>query len=145
MKRGVTYLVPMLLIVIALSLVVSPAHAKTPMTLNDIVAEAAKHVERTDLAGAKALYDKGYIVIDARDQYEYKKGHIKGAINISRGLMEWVIEKEIADKNTNILIYCVSGGRSCLAANQMQKMGYKNVVNMHALFTDWVKVGYPVE
>lgn len=145
MKRGLTYLMPLLLLLIALTLGVSPTHAKAPMTLKDIVAEAAKNVERTDLAGAKALYDKDYVVIDARDQYEYKKGHIKGAVNISRGLMEWKIEKEIADKNTNILIYCVSGGRSCLAAHQMQKMGYKNVVNMHALFADWVKAGYPVE
>lgn len=145
MRKSYTYLMWLLLVLLSITLGGCATQTKGPMTLKDIVAEAAKDVNRVDVAGAKSLYDQGYIFIDARDPNEYKKGHIKGAINISRGLMEWKIEKKITDKNTKILTYCVSGGRSCLAAHSLQRMGYTHVVNMDGLFKDWIKAGYPVE
>lgn len=116
-----------------------------PMTAKDFVAEVEKDVKRVDVGEAKALIDQGYVIVDAREPHEYKKGHIQGAINIPRGIMEWNIEKKITDKNTKILTYCRLGGRSCLAAYSLQRMGYANVVNMDGLFKDWIQAGYPVE
>ena len=116
------------------------------MTANDLVAEAKKNVTMIPVEEAKALFDKGGVIfLDCRDEKEFKSGHIPGAVNISRGLLEFKIENKIPDKNANIVIYCKSGGRGCLACESVGKMGYKNVKNLDGGWKAWTKAGYPVE
>ena len=140
-----TVLIVALMLGIAFVLNAPVALAKD-MTAKDLVAEAKTNITMISLDDAKALFDKGGVTfLDCREAKEYKAGHIPGAINISRGLLEFKIEGKIPDKNANIVIYCKTGGRGCLACESIAKMGYKNVKNMEGGWKAWEKAGYPVD
>jgi len=88
-----------------------------PMTAKELVAQARKTVSEVSVSTAKEAFDRGgYLFLDCREPREYKMGHIPGAINIPRGLIEFKVTKKIPDKNTKILVYCKFGGRGCLTA-----------------------------
>ena len=89
-------------------------------------------------AEAKALMDSesGYIIIDAREQYEYDEGHIPGAILIPYGEIADRAEKALPDKDQLILVYCRSGRRSKIAAEELVKLGYTNVKDFGGII-DW--------
>jgi rhodanese-related sulfurtransferase len=116
------------------------------MTSKDFVNEAKKTVKEISIADAKAAMDSGKaIVLDCRTAKEFKKGHLPKAINLQRGLLEFKAEKKFPDKAAYIIVYCKTGGRSCLGACTMGKMGYKNIVSLAGGWKAWVKAGYPVE
>ena len=140
-----TVLIVALMLGIAFVLNAPVALAKD-MTAKDLVAEAKKNITMISLDDAKALFDKGGVTfLDCREPKEYKAGHIPGAINIARGLLEFKIEGKIPDKNANIVMYCKSGGRGCLACESIGEMGYKSVKNMEGGWMAWSKAGYPVD
>ena len=89
-------------------------------------------------AEAKALMDSesGYIIIDARTQEEYDEGHISGAILIPEYEIADRAEKELPDKDQLILVYCRSGRRSKIAAEELVKLGYTNVKEFGGII-DW--------
>ena len=89
-------------------------------------------------AEAKALMDSesGYIIIDARTQEEYDQGHIPGAILIPEYEIADRAEKEVPDKDQLILVYCRSGRRSKIAAEELVKLGYTNVKEFGGII-DW--------
>ena len=89
-------------------------------------------------AEAKALMDSesGYIILDVREQYEYNEGHIPGAILIPYGEIADRAEKELPDKDQLILVYCRSGRRSKIAAEELVKLGYTNVKEFGGII-DW--------
>ena len=89
-------------------------------------------------AEAKALMDSesGYIILDVREQYEYDEGHIPGAILIPYGEIADRAEKELPDKDQLILVYCRSGRRSKIAAEELIKLGYTNVKEFGGII-DW--------
>ena len=94
--------------------------------------------EQISGAEAKALMDseRGYIIIDARTQSEYDEGHIPGAILIPEYEIADRAEKELPDKNQLILVYCRSGRRSKIAAEELVKLGYTNVKEFGGII-DW--------
>ena len=94
--------------------------------------------EQISGAEAKALMDSesGYIIIDAREQYEYDEGHISGAILIPYGEIADRAEKALPDKDQLILVYCRSGRRSKIAAEELVKLGYTNVKEFGGII-DW--------
>ena len=94
--------------------------------------------EQISGAEAKALMDSesGYIIIDARTQSEYDEGHIPGAILIPEYEIADRAEKELHDKNQLILVYCRSGRRSKIAAEELVKLGYTNVKQFGGII-DW--------
>ena len=94
--------------------------------------------EQISGAEAKALMDSesGYIIIDARTQEEYDEGHIPGAILIPEYEIADRAEKELPDKNRLILVYCRSGRRSKIAAEELVKLGYTNVKEFGGII-DW--------
>ena len=89
-------------------------------------------------AEAKALMDgeSGYVIIDARTQEEYDEGHIPGAILIPDGEIADRAENELPDKDQMILVYCRSGRRSKIAAEELVKLGYTNVKEFGGII-DW--------
>ena len=89
-------------------------------------------------AEAKAIMDSesGYIIIDARTQEEYDEGHIPGAIMIPEYEIADRAEKELPDKDQLILVYCRSGRRSKIAAEELVKLGYTNVKEFGGII-DW--------
>ena len=94
--------------------------------------------EQISGAEAKALMDSesGYVIIDARTQEEYDQGHIPGAILIPEYEIADRAEKELLDKNQLILVYCRSGRRSKIAAEELVKLGYTNVKEFGGII-DW--------
>ncbi len=68
-----------------------------------------------------------FILVDTREESEWARGHIPGAIHLGKGVIERDIEKTIPDKDTTIVLYCGGGFRSALAADNLQKMGYHKV------------------
>ena len=89
-------------------------------------------------AEAKALMDSesGYIIIDAREQDEYDEGHIPRAVLIPYGEIADRAEKELPDKDQLILVYCRSGRRSKIAAEELVKLGYTNIKEFGGII-DW--------
>lgn len=120
--------------------------ALADMTGKDFVKEAKKEIKEISVEQAKKDIDaKKAVVLDVRTEKEYKKGHIPGAVHLQRGLLEFKAAEKLPDKNAHIIVQCKSGGRSALATQTLQKMGYKNVVSMAGGWKAWVKAGYPVE
>lgn len=85
-----------------------------------------------------------FALIDVRETEEWDNGYIFGSIHISKGLIERDIEKYIPDRNTNITLYCRSGQRSLLAAENLLKMGYTNVTSMSGGILAWQEAGYQI-
>ena len=83
------------------------------------------------------------VIVDVRDKDEFQELHIPDAVNISRGLLEYEVEEKYPDRNTTIICHCGGGGRSALAAESLQKMGYKNVRSMAGGFRAWKAAGLP--
>src|SRR5207245_3061512 len=77
------------------------------------------------------------LIIDVRDKDEWDEQHIPGAIHMSRGTIELDIEEKVPDTNAMVICHCGGGGRSALAAESLQKMGYKNVRSMAGGFKAW--------
>ena len=94
--------------------------------------------EKISAKEAKALMDseKGYIIIDARTEREYAEGHIQGALLIPEYEISERAEEEIPDKDTLVLVYCRSGRRSKIAAEELVKLGYTNVKEFGGII-DW--------
>jgi len=116
------------------------------MSKDDLLNEAQNEIRQISVEEAKALYDHGKaLFIDCRNPKEYRAGHVPGAINVPRGLLEFDIAAKAPDKNTDIVIYCRSGGRASLAVRSLNRMGYKNAVNLIRGWMGWDRAEYPVE
>jgi rhodanese-related sulfurtransferase len=143
MKRFFTLAMALLWVA---GLAVGNGVAAKEMTAADFVTEAKKDVCEVSVSEAKAMLDKGdHVFLDCREPNEFKMGHVPGAVNIPRGLMEFKVDKQIPDKNAKIVVYCKVGGRGCLSACTLCRMGYKNVRNLAGGWDAWEKAGYPVE
>jgi len=84
-------------------------------------------------------------LIDTRETHEYEEGHIPIAKHLSKGVIERDIEKEVADPDKEIVLYCGGGYRSALAADNLQKMGYSNVKSMAGGWREWKESGFKTE
>src|SRR6476469_8773128 len=107
-------------------------------------AEAKKNItEISPEDAASKMQNREAVIIDVRDKDEYDEGHIPNAIHLSRGLLELDIEEKVSDPNAMIITHCGGGGRSALAAQSLQKMGYKNVRSMAGGLKAWKAAGLP--
>jgi rhodanese-related sulfurtransferase len=90
--------------------------------------------------------DRGekFLLIDVREESEYAKDHLPGAIHLGKGIIERDIEARVPELNTEMILYCGGGFRSALAADNLQKMGYGNVISMDGGIRDWREKGYPL-
>lgn len=83
-------------------------------------------------------------LVDVREESEFAKGHIPGAIHLGKGVIERDIEARIPDTGAELILYCGGGYRSALAADNLQKMGYTNVISMDGGWRGWTEAGLPV-
>jgi rhodanese-related sulfurtransferase len=111
-----------------------------------LVQEAKARVKEIDYLEVKKRLDDGekMILVDTREDSEWAVGHIPGAIHLGKGIIERDIEVAIPDPNAPIVLYCGGGFRSALAAENLQKMGYKNVLSMDGGWRGWTGAGFPV-
>jgi rhodanese-related sulfurtransferase len=89
--------------------------------------------------------DKGFVLVDVREESEWNAGHIPGAIHLGKGVIERDIEQKVPDTKQELVLYCGGGFRSALAAESLQKMGYTNVISMDGGWRGWREAGLPVE
>ena len=111
-----------------------------------LVADARKNITEISPHDAAAKSKSGEaVIIDVRDKEEWNDGHIPGATHLSRGTVELDIEEKVPDPNATIICHCCPEGfrGSALAAESLQRMGYKNVRSMAGGFKAWKAVGLP--
>jgi adenylyltransferase/sulfurtransferase len=109
-----------------------------------MVQEARQVVGELSADAVKKKIDQGekLVLVDVRENEEYRGGHLEGAISLPRGFLELKIENAIRDKDAPIVTYCLSGVRSLLAGRVLREMGFKDVSSMAGGFTAWKGAGY---
>lgn len=112
-----------------------------------LVNDARTRVKETDVEGYLALRAAGepHVLIDVREESEFAAGHMPGSIHLGKGIIERDIVAKVPDKNAHVILYCGGGFRSVLAAENLQKMGYKRVVSMDGGWRAWKQGGYDIE
>ena len=111
-----------------------------------LVNEAKKNIKETNVAEVKRRLDAGekLILVDTREDSEWAIDHVAGAIHLGKGIIERDAEQRLPDKAAEIILYCGGGFRSALAADNLQKMGYTNVISMDGGIREWREKGYPL-
>jgi rhodanese-related sulfurtransferase len=122
------------------------SHANHPEGFLRLVADAKKRIKEEDVQTTKRKLDAGekLILVDTREESEWARGHIPNAVHLGKGIIERDIEKAIPDKSATLVLYCGGGFRSALAADNLQKMGYTNVISMDGGWRGWTEAGFPV-
>jgi rhodanese-related sulfurtransferase len=112
-----------------------------------LVDDAKKRIRQTTIPELKKKLDgkEPFHLVDVREDHEWAAGRIPGAIHLSKGIIERDIEEKFPDREAEILLYCGGGFRSALVADNLQKMGYKNVVSVDGGWRGWNEAGFPVE
>jgi rhodanese-related sulfurtransferase len=110
-----------------------------------LVQDAKKNVKETNVADVKRRRDAGekFLLVDVREDNEWAKGHLPGAVHLGKGIIERDIEQQVPDTGAKLILYCGGGFRSALAAENLQKMGYTNVESMDGGWRGWVEAGLP--
>ena len=121
----------------------APSH---PPRFLKIVDDARTRIRETTVEVVKSRLERGdkFILIDVREESEYQKDHIPGAIHMGKGVIERDIEQKVPDANAELVLYCGGGFRSALAADNLRKMGYANVISMDGGIRGWREKGYPL-
>ena len=117
----------------------------SPRFLN-IVNDARSRVKETTVDEVKRKLDRGekFTLVDVREESEFAKDHLPGAIHLGKGIIERDIETRAPDPSTPMILYCGGGFRSALAADNLQKMGYTNVISMDGGIREWREKNYPL-
>ena len=112
-----------------------------------LVNDAKKRVKESNVADVKRRLDAGekLVLIDEREESEWARGHLPGAIHLGKGVIERDIEQRLPDAGTKVVLYCGGGFRSALAADNLQKMGYTNVESMDGGWKGWLEAGFPTQ
>lgn len=110
-----------------------------------LVNEAKTRVKETNVPDVKRRMDGGekFLLVDVREDSEWAKGHLPGAVHLGKGIIERDIETQVPDTSAKIILYCGGGFRSALVADNLQKMGYSNVESMDGGWRGWMGAGLP--
>lgn len=111
-----------------------------------IVNESRKKVRELTVDEVKAKLDGGekLLLVDVREESEWAKDHLPNAIHLSKGIIERDVEERVPDTGAPLVLYCGGGYRSALAADNLQKMGYTNVISMDGGIRVWREKGFPL-
>jgi rhodanese-related sulfurtransferase len=120
-------------------------HPHSPRFLA-IVNDARSRVRETNIDEVKQKIDRRekFVLVDVREESEFAKDHLPGAVHIGKGVIERDIEIRFPDPNTPMVLYCGGGFRSALAADNLQKMGYTDVISMDGGIRGWREKNYPL-
>ena len=112
-----------------------------------IVEDAKTNVREVTAEDVRARLEAGapFHLIDVREDREWNEGRLPHALHIGKGVIERDIEKHVPDDADEIVLYCGGGFRSALAAEALQRMGYRNVLSMAGGYSGWREAGFPVE
>ena len=123
-------------------------------TANDLVADAMTRIQTLSATELATHLEAGSVIIDVREPGEFEQGHLPGAINLPRGVLEFKIEAHpalaceaspaLADRNRAIVVYCLTGGRSALAADSLQRLDFRRVQSLTGGIVAWRDAGLPL-
>ncbi|MGC2473219.1 MAG: rhodanese-like domain-containing protein [Candidatus Sulfotelmatobacter sp.] len=121
------------------------AHQHPPRFLK-IVDDARSRVRETNVDEVKKRLDRGdkFLLVDVREESEFAKDHLPGAIHLGKGVIERDIEARVPDLGAEMILYCGGGFRSALAADNLQKMGYTHVISMDGGIRGWREKSFPL-
>jgi rhodanese-related sulfurtransferase len=110
-----------------------------------LVDDAKSRIRQANVQEVKQRHDSNetFTLVDVREESEWAKGHLPGAVHLCKGIIERDIENAVPHKATPIVLYCGGGYRSALAADNLQKMGYTNVISMDGGWHGWLQAGFP--
>ena len=110
-----------------------------------LVNDAKTRVKETNVAEVNRRMGSGerFLLVDVREDHEWAKGHLPGAVHMGRGIIERDIETHMPDTGAKMILYCGGGFRSALVADNLQKMGYTNVESMDGGWKGWLDAGLP--
>lgn len=124
-------------------------------SIERLLAEAKSRIREIDAAELRALKDRGVPVVDVREPGEFSAGHLPGATNIPRGVLEFEVDGHpavngtrdpaLAHRDQPIILYCRSGGRSALAAEALLRLGFREPLSLAGGFMAWSAAGGEVE
>jgi rhodanese-related sulfurtransferase len=119
------------------------AHQHSPRFLK-IVEETKKRIREVTIDDVKAKLDRGekFLLIDVREESEYAADHLPGALHLGKGIIERDVEERVPDQDMPMVLYCGGGFRSALAADNLQKMGYTQVLSMDGGIRGWREKGF---
>lgn len=112
-----------------------------------LVNEVRQRVDEVDVHQVKRWMEQSrpFVLLDVREESEWNKGHLPSAQYMGRGILERDIETSFPELDTPLVLYCGGGFRSVLAADNLQQMGYRDVISMDGGYRGWVEAGYPVD
>jgi rhodanese-related sulfurtransferase len=115
-------------------------------TAHDLVQEAKQDIDEISLEQADDAIKQADLLLDVRDADEYRQGHVPGAVNISRGLLEFKFSNDpsLENRDMKIVLYCKTSGRAALGAKALKQMGYRNVQSIAGGFDAWQEAGKDV-
>jgi rhodanese-related sulfurtransferase len=121
----------------------APHHSPRFLKLVD---EARARVKETTVDAVKARIDRGekLLIVDVREESEWAKDHLPGAVHLGKGIIERDVEQRFPDAGAEIVLYCGGGFRSALAADNLRQMGYVNVISMDGGIRVWREKGHPL-
>ena len=120
---------------------------KHTAAFDQLCADARSRVREVSVAQVRAKQEAGeqFHLIDVREDHEWEIDHVAGASHVGRGILERDIEAKVADRDAEIVLYCGGGYRSALSADNLQKMGYRNVFSMAGGIRAWREAELPLE
>ena len=112
-----------------------------------LVDDAKSRVRQIDIEGYKQMVavKAPHVLVDTREDREWADGHVARAVHLSKGIIERDIETKYPDKATELVLYCGGGFRSALAADNLQRMGYTNVISLDGGWRALKESGLPTE
>jgi rhodanese-related sulfurtransferase len=112
-----------------------------------LVDDAKSRIRQIDIEGYKKMVaaNEPHVLVDTREDSEWSDGHVAGAVHLSKGIIERDIETKYPDKATELVLYCGGGFRSALAAVNLQRMGYTNVISLDGGWRALKDSGLPLE
>lgn len=125
--------------------------ASTPKHHNqaflDLVNDAKSRIRQIDIDEYKRMKESGeeHVLIDVREDSEWNAAHAAGSVHLGKGVIERDVESKVPDKSATLVLYCGGGFRSALAADALQKMGYKNPISLDGGWRAWQNAGLPIE
>ena len=122
------------------------AHQHSPRFLK-IVENAKKRIREVSVDDVKTKIDRAekFVLVDVREESEWAKDHLPGAIHLGKGIIERDIEATAPDKSTELILYCGGGYRSSAAASLLARAGFTHLLNVAGGTTAWVRAGLPTE
>ncbi len=111
-----------------------------------VAAAAKRRVREVSIADVERMLERRerFQLIDVREESEWARGHLPRARHLSKGIIERDVEKKFPDVKTRLVLYCGGGFRSALAADNLQRMGYRNVLSMDGGWRGWTEAGLPI-